>query len=97
MSERDGALSQMIAAIEAIEAPSERALAAQQFILGAELAVRQARQIRDESIVAMRVAGWSQRRVAAHLGLSPALIVVMDRTYGVVTERTTRAGASRSA
>lgn len=64
---------------------AERATAAQAW-LDREVKNREVvRDIRDKAVVGLRVAGWSQREVARHLGKSPGRIAQIDAEQGVET------------
>lgn len=73
--------------IAKIADPEKRAVEAHQFVQRGELALRRVRDERDAAVAALRVAGWSQRKIAALLGLSPAMVMKIDRSQGVVSER----------
>ena len=80
------------AEILGIKDAEARALAAQQFITEAKAAIVTVLKVRDEAVAAMRLAGATQRDVAALLGLSPARVTGIDREQGLESTR----GAKRS-
>lgn len=60
--------------ISAIDDPAVRAKAAAAYITQARDLTDQAQRIRDGAAAQMLTAGWSVRRVAAEVGLSPARV-----------------------
>jgi len=78
--------------VAAFKDPEARAVAAQVFITEAKAAITAVLKVRDEAVAAMRLAGATQRDVAALLGLSPARVTGIDREQGLESTR----GARRS-
>ena len=62
------------AEIEAIKDPAERAKEAAGFMARAKVASDEVEQIRNHAIVELHDTGWSQRKIAKELKLSPARI-----------------------
>lgn len=73
--------------IRRIEEPSERAKAAEGFIQRGTAALADGRAIRDAAIVELRKQGWTQRRVAELLGMTPAAVNKIDRAQGIRSTR----------
>jgi DNA-binding NarL/FixJ family response regulator len=65
--------------VQQIEDPVERAAAAQGYIVRAREAIEAVEQMRDEAIGKMLADGWSVRKVAAELKLSPARVQQVRR------------------
>ncbi len=61
-----------------IKDPERRAVEAMGFIRRGESAIGDVRQVRDAAVVELRKAGWSQRRIAALLGVTPAAAHKME-------------------
>lgn len=55
-----------------VEILAERAKNAETALRAARAQVEELRQARDTAVNELHHAGWSQRRIASHLGLSPA-------------------------
>lgn len=60
--------------ILAIDDPVQRAKAAQGFIERAREAIDKVEDVRDEAVGVMLANGWSVRKTAAELSLSPARV-----------------------
>lgn len=58
--------------IKAIPDPADRAREAEGFMRRGRAAITDVQAIRDAAVVELATQGWSQRRIAKHLGLSPA-------------------------
>lgn len=69
--------------------PERRAVEAVAFMRRGQVAIREVRAMRDDAIAELRVAGWSQRRIAKLLGLTPAAVNKIDRVQGLVSEQRT--------
>jgi hypothetical protein len=67
--------------------PTERARAAQQWLVAAEHAMHVVRETRDRAIAAMRVSGISQKQTAELCGLAKSRIGQIDVEQQVRTVR----------
>ncbi len=76
--------------IRAIKDPERRAIEAQGFVVRGIKALADAREVRDQAVADLRVAGWTMRRIATLLDLSPAQVLKIDRSQGLVSERRVR-------
>lgn len=73
-----------------IRDPQARAVKAHSCAQEGEATLRECREVRDSAIAELRIAGWTQRRIAALLDLSPAAIALIDKSQGLVTDRVAR-------
>lgn len=60
--------------IAAIDDPAERARAAAAYIAAATHTITRAQTIRDTAVAEMLTGGWSVRKAATEVGLSPARV-----------------------
>lgn len=67
--------------------PVKRAKAAHAYVDRGKKSVDAVRKIRDEAVAELRTAGWTQRAVAELIGVTPAMIVKIDRGQGVTSTR----------
>jgi hypothetical protein len=58
--------------IRSIPDPAVRAAEAEGFMRRGRAAIGEVQAVRDAAVAELAALGWSQRRIAKHLGLSPA-------------------------